>query len=108
MTRQGGKSVFSSSAAPKPSKHAARAHSKAPARVQATAPVRGATGDLWSGVSSAGTPSMASAASVGGQGGGLGSGVIAGLVILGLGLTGLTGGFVVTAGRRRRAGVSKR
>jgi hypothetical protein len=53
---------------------------------------------------------MAAAALAGGQGGGPGTGVVAGLVILGLGLTGLTGGLLVTAGRRRhsaRAGATK-
>jgi hypothetical protein len=39
-------------------------------------------------------------------GGGLGSGVVAGLAILALGLVGLTGGFLVTVGRRRTAGSS--
>jgi len=106
VTRQGGKSVFSSSTAPKSAKHGARSQHKVSLAPAPT--TRSATGDLWSGVSSAGTPSLASAASVGGQGGGLGAGVLAGLVILGLGLVGLTGGFLVTAGRRRRAGASKR
>jgi hypothetical protein len=50
-----------------------------------------------------------SATAAGGQsGGGLGASVIAGLVILGLGLVGLTGAFLVTVGSRRRAGASGR
>jgi len=46
---------------------------------------------------------VAAKASAAGQGGGLGTGVVAGLAILGLGLAGLTGGFLVAAGRRRSA-----
>jgi len=44
----------------------------------------------------------AAEASAAGQGGGLGSSVLAGVAILGLGLAGLTGGFLVAAARRRR------
>jgi hypothetical protein len=57
-------------------------------------------------VASAGAkPSLASAAAVGGESGGLSGGVIAGMAILGLGLVGLTGGALVATGRRRRASV---
>jgi hypothetical protein len=68
------------------------------------APSRSATGDLWSGVRSAATSPIAAAeASAGGQTGGLSTSVVAGMAILGLGLAGLTGAFLVTAGRRRTA-----
>jgi hypothetical protein len=114
VTRQGGQAVFSSSAAPKSAKAGQRSSSTAPARSSArtTAPARstrGATGDLWSGVATAGSPSLASASAAGAQSGGLGTAGVAGLVILGLGLSGLTAGFLVTTGRRRRvAGARKR
>jgi hypothetical protein len=49
-------------------------------------------------------PLTAAEASGAGQGAGPGAGVVGGLVILGLGLAGLSGAFLVTAGRRRRAG----
>jgi len=53
-------------------------------------------------VSSAGTSPIAAAKlSAAGQSNGLGSGVVAGLVILGLGLAGLAGGFMVATQRRR-------
>jgi hypothetical protein len=56
-------------------------------------------------VTSAGAkPSLASAAAAGGQsGGGLGGTALAGIMVLGLGLAGITGGALVTASRRRRA-----
>jgi hypothetical protein len=38
----------------------------------------------------------------------MGSGVVAGLAILGLGLAGLAGGVAVTAGRRRAVRSSRR
>lgn len=44
---------------------------------------------------------MVSASSAGEQSGGLGLGVVAGLIVLGLGLSGLTGGLLMTTGRRR-------
>ena len=99
-TRAGGQSVFSSSTAPK-GKSGTR--SSAPATANAAPSARSATGDLWSGVRSAGTsPVLAAEATSAGQGAGAGTGVVAGVVILALGLTGLTGG-VLDAARRRRA-----
>ena len=90
VSRQGGRSVFSSSSAAKGSARPA-------------APTGSASGDLWTSVQSARTPSVAAAAGpVDGRSGELGTGVLAGVLILGLGVTGLTGAFLVTAGRRRR------
>jgi len=48
-------------------------------------------------------PSLASAAAAGGNSGGLSGVVVAGIAVLGLGLVGITGGALATAGRRRRA-----
>ncbi len=93
VTRQGGQSVFSSSTAPRSS-----------GRSSASAAAR-----KWSGVPSAGAnPSLASAAEVGGKSGGLG-GLVAGSVILALGLVGLAGGALlvtVRRPRRRAAGIA--
>ncbi len=94
VTRQGGQSVFSSSTAPRSS-----------GRSSASAAAR-----KWSGVPSAGAnPSLASAAEVGEKSGGLGGGLVAGSVILALGLVGLAGGALlvtVRRPRRRAAGIA--
>jgi len=67
-----------------------------------------ANGDLWTGVTSASTSPIAAAeATSGSQGGGLGSGVIAGAAILALGLVGLAGGVMATVARRRRSAASR-
>jgi hypothetical protein len=93
VTREGGQSVFSSSTAPRSS-----------GRSSASAAAR-----KWSGVPSAGAnPSLASAAEAGGKSGGLG-GLVAGSVILALGLVGLAGGALlvtVRRPRRRAAGIA--
>jgi len=105
VTRQGGQAVFSSSAAPAKAGKRSASRASAPSSARTTAPARstrGATGDLWSGVASAGTPATVSASASGAQSGGLSTATVAGLAILGLGLTGLTAGFLVTTGRRRR------
>jgi hypothetical protein len=40
---------------------------------------------------------------MGGDGGGLSGGLVAAIAVLGLGLAGITGGALATAGRRRAA-----
>ena len=109
VVRQGGQSVFASSAAPGSAK--AKAGKSAAARKKAakstSAPAlsqRSATADLWSGLNSKGA-NLASAASAGGTSGGLSTGVVAALAMLGVGLAGLTGAALLT-GRRRRAGAA--
>lgn len=95
-----GQVVFTSSTAPR-----ARATAKRPAHsAPAASPVRSASGDLWSGVTSTAKSYQPTAASsAGGQDSGSAPGMIAGFVVLGLGLTGLVGGFLVAEQRRRRA-----
>jgi hypothetical protein len=70
---------------------------------------RSATGDVWSGFAAAKQSPVAAAASyAGGQAGGLSSQVLAGVLVLGLGLTGLAGGaFAVTTSRRRRTAAAR-
>lgn len=78
--------------------------SSVPPRTAAAPSARSATGDLWSGFGApARSPVSAAQASSSGQGGGVGAQVLAGVVILGLGLVGLFGGVLVTLARRRRA-----
>ena len=103
-----GQTVFRSSTAPK-AKAGSRAKAKArPAPASAPAvSERAATGDLWGGLATA-DANLASAAALNKDEGGLSGGLTAALVILGLGLAGLTGGALATAGRRRRAGAAKR
>ena len=87
VVRQGGRSVFASSTAPRSS---ARGNAAWP-----TSP-RG-----WSGLAS---PSLDSAAQAGGTSEGLSVGLVAGSAILALGLVSLTGGaLLVTVRRPRRA-----
>jgi len=110
VTRQGTQAVFSSSKSPAKTHTTKAAKTTAPANATATtAPTRSATADLWSGVKSATTsPITAAEASAGGQSTGMATSVIAGLAILGLGIAGLTGTFLITAGRRRTATKTKR
>ena len=107
VRQQGRQSVFASSTAPAASK-ADRGKSKASSPARSSTPAvseRSAAGDLWSGVTSrGGNPSLASAAAMGGQSDGLSGGAVAGIAVLGLGLVGIAGGALATAGRRRRAG----
>jgi hypothetical protein len=105
VVQQGGQEVFASSTPPARTAAPARSRETTPARDNAPATsTRSATGDLWTGVTSAGTnPSLSSAASVGGSSGGLSGGAIAGMAILGLGLVAISGGALVATGRRRRA-----
>lgn len=59
--------------------------------------------------SAATSPVAAAEASAAGQSGGIGTGVVAGLAILAVGIAGLAGGFIVTTmGRRRVAGSARR
>jgi len=95
VTSRGGQPVFASSVAPKKS----GANAASPS-------TRSAVGDVWSGFgpSTGGSPSVSSAAhafSPGGQGGGSGGG--AGIAILGIGLVGALGTFLVAGLRRRRS-----
>jgi hypothetical protein len=111
VSSQGGQSVFTSSVAPSPGRvtHRAHAHSRS-APVHATAPSpRTATGDVWSGFAAGAKSPVAAAASYpGAQGGGLSSQVLAGILVLGLGVTGLCGGaLAVTTSRRRRASAAR-
>lgn len=103
-----GQTVFRSSTAPK-AKAAKRdkAGARPPAKSAPAVSERAATGDLWGGLATA-DANLASAAALGKDGGGMSGGLIAALAILGLGLAGLTGGALATAGRRRRAGAAKR
>ncbi len=94
VTRRGGQSVFTSSAGPK-HKPSSKASSARP-------PANGPWSD--SGTSSKPAPSLTSAhAFSSGQSGGFGGSVTAGIALLGLGLAGVLGGFMVAVGRRRRA-----
>lgn len=91
MTTRNGRSVFASSVAPKG---------------KASVASRRGLGELWSGFdrSAAASPSASAAqADTPEQGSGLGSTIGVGLAILGLGLAGLFGSFLVAALRRRRA-----
>ncbi len=107
IQRQGAQAVFASSAAPAKARVTKKAASK-PAKAtatpsaRATAPASSSTADLWSGVAApAKSPLAAAEATSRGQAGGLPGGVVAGLLVLALGMAGLTGAFVVTTGRRR-------
>jgi hypothetical protein len=102
--------VFASSTAPSKGSSPGKAKSAARSAARSVAPAvsqRSATGDLWSGVTSRANPSLASAAAGAKDGGGLSSGVIAAIAVLGLGLAAIAGGGLATAGRRRRAGAAK-
>jgi hypothetical protein len=108
----GGQTVFRSSTAPARARGAERAAARTrPARERAArpTPTRAARvpADVWSPQPAA--ASLASADELGrGSGGGPAASVIAGLVILGVGLAGLTGGFLVAAERRRRLAHARR
>jgi hypothetical protein len=117
VTNQGGQRVFASSTAPGKAsstgrgKATGKAKSSARSAARSVAPAvsqRTATGDLWSGVTSRANPSLASAAAGAKEGGGLSSGVVAAMALLGLGLAGIVGFALVTSRRRRVAGASKR
>jgi hypothetical protein len=103
--------VFASSTSSQKARSTTTAHGRS-AQAPATAPAaskRSATGDLWSGVSSLGrSPLAAAEATSGASSGGLGASVVAGMLILGVGLAGLTGAFLYTAGRRRTAASATR
>lgn len=104
-----GQSVFASSTAPSGTqKTKSAAKSKASPSVAGTpAPAvseRSATGDLWGAIRSSGQNPSLSSAAAGGPSGGLSGTAVAGIAILALGLAGITGGALATAGRRRRAG----
>ena len=111
VSRQGGQSVFTSSVAPPakaPVAHRHHAVHRAHVVHHATAPVTApqvAPTHAWSGAgASSRSPLSAAEASSAAQGGGISSQVLAGMVILGLGLVGLFGGaLTVTVSRRRRA-----
>jgi hypothetical protein len=110
VTNQGGHSVFTSSVAPAKSHAAHRAHAGSRSAARAVAPSpRTANGDVWSGFAPASkSPVTAAAATSAAQGGGLSTQVLAGMVILGLGLTGLCGGaFAFTASRRRKTATAR-
>ncbi|HWF50077.1 MAG TPA: hypothetical protein VG294_05455 [Solirubrobacteraceae bacterium] len=113
VTQRAGQTVFTSSTAPKVAakarstakKHGVSVH-RAPAPSAASA-----VGDLESGFATSATPTSLAAASAAGttNGGGLSSSVVAGLVLLALGLVALTGGgaVMVTRSRRARSGSSR-
>lgn len=107
VQRQGAQSVFSSSAAPARARVTKKAEPKtgranATPAPRATPPAGSSTSDLWSGVAApAKSPLAAAEATSGGKAGGLPGSVVAGLLVLALGMAGLTGAFVVTTGRRR-------
>lgn len=89
VVEQGSQSVFASSTAPKR---------------KAAAGSVSATEDLWSAAPSAGgKASLASAAEMGDDGGGLSTAVLAGIIVLSLGLVGIVGGLLAAEVRRRRA-----
>jgi hypothetical protein len=111
VTHQGGQTVFTSSVAPR--KHAAhRAHAiTRSAQAHAAVPSqRTATGDVWSGFAAPAksSPVAAAAAYSAGHGSGLSSQLVIGLVILGVGLTGLFGGAVAVSVSRRRTAANTR
>jgi hypothetical protein len=115
VTRERGRAVFASSTAPTAARAAKRGKGKAgkaTARTSTrpTVSERSAAADLWSGVSSGKNPSLASAAAIDGEGGGLSAGAVAALAIFGLGLAGISGAALATTARRRRAtaGAAKR
>ncbi len=99
VVRSGDQSVFASSTAPGKDK---ASRSEGPS--ESTAASEG-----WSGVTSTANPSLAAAEAMGeDSGGGLSDGLVAGIVLLALGLAGITGGSVLVAARRRRAGATNR
>ena len=103
VVQQGKQAVFASSTEPTTAKASKKAAARSAAKSTVAAPSeRTVTADLWSGVTGT-NPSLASAASSGGDTGGLSGGAVAGLAMLGLALAGITGGALVAAGRRRRA-----
>ncbi|HWF23856.1 MAG TPA: hypothetical protein VG275_00305 [Solirubrobacteraceae bacterium] len=113
VTSQGGQSVFRSSvAAPRAkARPAHRSHARTHAAVHAAAPSQlSASGDVWSGFASPAKsfPVAGAAAGSAGHGGGLSSQMLVGIVILGVGLTGLFGGSLAVASRRRRSAGSRR
>lgn len=92
VTSQRGHAVFASSVAKKSGAHAA------------SPSTRSAAGDVWSGIGSGNASPSVSAASAFSSGPGGGSGGIgAGMAILGIGVIGVFGTFLVAAARRRRA-----
>lgn len=103
VTNQAGQQVFASSTA---------ANGKNPAGAQAGAgsPAEGsAVSDAWSGFSSGGsTANGAGSTPAAALAGEQGSGATLGLAILGLGLVGLLGTFVVLAAPRRRLAEANR
>lgn len=108
VVQEGGQSVFASSATPRAARadRADKGTAAPRSSASSTAPAvseRTVTGDLWGGVNSRANPSLASAAELGGESGGLSEGAVAAIAILGLGLAAVTGGALATAGRRRRA-----
>jgi hypothetical protein len=106
VVRDGRQAVFASSTAPE----RAKSKSRAAARETPSAGRVSATEDLWTTAPSAtGKPSMATAAEVGGDSGGLGATMVAGIIVLGLGLVAIIGGVLVAEVRRRRetAGAAK-
>jgi hypothetical protein len=58
-------------------------------------------GDVWSGVAASPSRATLGAPATAAQGGAAGTGVVAGIVVLALGLAGLLGGFVIADQRRR-------
>ena len=108
VVTQRGQTVFRSSTAPRAAKKPARAKgTPRPAKTTPAVSERAATGDLWGGLASS-DANLASAAALSNDGGGMSTGLVATLALLGLGLAGLTGGALATAGRRRKAGAAKR
>lgn len=107
VVRSGDQSVFASSTAPRSAK--AKSGKAAKRDSDARASESTAASEGWSGVTSTAKPSLSSAAAMGEESGdGLDGGLIAGIAILALGLVGITGGAVVAAARRRRAGAANR
>ena len=104
VSRQGSQVVFSSSKAPaKAAAKPKKAKTAAKPAAKAAVSPRTATADLWSGLAASSSSPISAAEASSGKSGGLGSGVILGLAIVGLGIAGLAGAFVVTTSRRRAA-----
>jgi hypothetical protein len=106
VSSKAGHSVFTSSVAPTKARTTHRAHVATHA---VTPSPRTATGDVWSGFAATSRSPLSAAASYSGsQGGGLSSQVLAGMLVLGLGLTGVCGGaFAVTTSRRRKVAAAR-
>lgn len=100
-----GQTVFRSSTAPKHAKAHAPAKHHAQAKTPAPAP-QPVTGDAWARQPAT---SLAAADALGGGGAsGPRAEIVLGLLILGVGLAGLTGTFAVATARRRRAVLARR